>query len=465
MAVCRFAPSPTGRLHLGGARTALFNWAWARHSGGTFLLRIEDTDRQRSLPEHEEAIIAALDWLGLERDGPAVRQSERAALYQAAAERLVEEGKAYRCYATAAELDELRTAQERQGLKPQYDRRWRGRTDWPATGEYCLRFATPTEGDCAISDLIRGEVSVANKEFDDPVILRADGSATYNFAAVVDDGEMGITDVIRGEDHLTNTLRQVHIHRALGQEIPRFAHLPLILGRRLDENGEPATLESGEPAYERLSKRNMAVDVDHYRQMGIIAPAMVNYLAQLGWTQPGQEVYTPAELAAAFELGKVNKSAARFDLERLQWINQQHLRALPPAEVAELAGIETSAEAIEIGMEKARTLTELREELSWLQPPEGLDATLQGQLGDDNREAFAALVQRLEKLEEFSQGAIKQAIKDCCKEHGLKFPRLGMPLRVALTGKTKSPDVALVASILESNICCERLRSVSKIGK
>ena len=460
MAVCRFAPSPTGRLHLGGARTALFNWAWARHSGGTFLLRIEDTDRQRSLPEHEEAIIAALDWLGLERDGPAVRQSERAELYRAAAERLVEEGKAYRCYATAAELDELRAQQEKQGLKPQYDRRWRGRSDWPATGDYCLRFATPTEGDCAISDLIRGNVSVANKEFDDPVILRADGSATYNFAAVVDDGEMGVTDVIRGEDHLTNTLRQVHIHRALGQEIPRFAHLPLILGRRLDENGEPATLESGEPAYERLSKRNMAVDVDHYRREGFIAPAMVNYLAQLGWTQPGQEVYTPSELAGAFELGKVNKSAARFDLERLQWINQQHLRNLPPAEVAKLAEIEASAAAIEIGMEKARTLVELREELSWLQPPEGLEPTLQGQLGDDNREAFAALVERLGKLADFSQGAIKQEIKDCCKEHGLKFPRLGMPMRVALTGKTKSPDVALVATILGADVCRERMRSV-----
>ena len=463
MVVCRFAPSPTGRLHIGGARTALFNWAWARHNQGKFLLRIEDTDRQRSLPEHEKAIIEAMDWLGLDLDGEIIRQSERDKIYQAAIERLMEEGKVYRCYTTPEELDKLRQEQMQRGEKPKYDRRWRDKTekDWPQGESYCLRFATPVDGACAIEDAIRGTVSVANKEFDDPVIWRADGSPTYNLAAVVDDGEMGITDVIRGDDHLTNTMRQVHIHEALGQKVPRFAHLPLILGRRLDEKGEPVKLDNGEWAYERLSKRNMAVDVNDYRDDGFMREAMVNYLAQLGWTQPGQEIYNAEELIAAFDIGKVHKSAARFDLERLLWINQQHLRAMPVEQVADqVSELKASPEAIAIGLEKARTLKELRSELFWLQPPAAIEPTLQGHLGAANRAAFLDLAEKLKELPDFNPDAIKQVIKACCSEHGLKFPKLGMPLRVSLTGRDKSPDVAVVASILGQEACRKRLDNV-----
>ena len=454
MVVCRFAPSPTGRLHIGGARTALFNWAWARHNQGKFLLRIEDTDRQRSLPEHEKAIIEAMDWLGLDRDGEIVRQSERREIYRTVILRLLEEGKVYRCFMTSSELDALRQEQIRKGIKPKYNRRWRdvAEKDLPKDGLFCIRFATPLEGYCTIEDAIHGKVSVANKEFDDPVIWRADNSPTYNLAAVVDDIEMGITDVIRGDDHLTNTMRQAHIHKALGREVPRFAHLPMILGRRLDENGEWA--------YERLSKRNMAVDVNEYRDEGFMREAMINYLAQLGWTQPGQEIYSAEELIAAFDIGKVHKSAARFDLERLLWINQQHLRAMPAAKVAvQVSDLDASQEAIAIGLEKARTLRELRNELFWLHQPslDEIRKTLPEHLGEANRAAFQHLVEKLKELQDFKPDSIKQVIKACCSEYDLKFPQLGMPLRVSLTGRDKSPDVAIVASILGQEACCARL--------
>ena len=462
MVVCRFAPSPTGRLHIGGARTALFNWAWARHNQGKFLLRIEDTDRQRSLPEHEKAIIEAMDWLGLDRDGEIIRQSDRGKIYRDVILRLLEEGKVYRCFMTSSELDALRKEQIRKGIKPKYDRRWRdvAEKDWPKDGLFCIRFATPLEGYCTIEDAIHGKVSVANKEFDDPVIWRADNSPTYNLAAVVDDGEMGITDVIRGDDHLTNTMRQIHIHEALGQKVPRFAHLPMILGRRLDEKGEPVKLDNGEWAYERLSKRNMAVDVNQYRDEGFMREAMINYLAQLGWTQPGQEIYSAEELIAAFDIGKVHKSAARFDLERLLWINQQHLRAMPAAEVAaQVPELDASQEAIAIGLEKARTLRELRNELFWLHQPaiDDIKKMLPNHLGEVNRAAFLHLAEKLKELPDFKPEAIKQVIKACCSEHGLKFPKLGMPLRVSLTGREKSPDVAVVASILGQEACRARL--------
>lgn len=455
--VCRFAPSPTGLLHIGGARTGLFNWAFARHGGGTFLLRIEDTDRGRSTMAYENAILDSMTWLRLEPDAAPVRQSERGELYRSKAEILLASGKAYRCYATPAELSELRAAQEARGEKTRYDRRWRERTDHPPNQPYCIRFATTLEGETRIDDLIRGEVTMGNGELDDLVILRADGTATYNFAAAVDDMDAGVTHVIRGEDHITNTIRQIHIHQALHGSLPEFAHLPLILGRKLDENGAPQFTASGEAAYERLSKRNQAVAVEHYREAGYTPEGLGNYLAQLGWTQPGNEIYSLDELAAAFDIRKVHRSAAKFDLERLRWVNQQHMRLMKPRQLVQLAGVEAPDQALELACEKARTVVELQEELSWLQAPHGIAKDLGGQLREDNLPGFKKLCDQLPELAEFSSSSIKELINACCKEFSLRFPRLGMPLRVALTGKEKSPDIARVAFLLGKEEVSRRL--------
>ena len=459
MVTCRFAPSPTGKLHLGGARTALFNWAFARHNNGKFLLRIEDTDQERSKPEFEDSILQALDWLGMKYDDEIVRQSTRLSAYQEIAQQLLDDGLAYRCYATAEELDQLRKEQIARKEKPRYDRRWRERTDYPANQEYCIRFKTPIDGECQITDLIRNKVTVPNKEFDDPVILRADKTATYNFAAVVDDAYMKITHVIRGEDHLTNTLRQVHIHQALNHDIPIFAHLPLIMGRKLDEDGNPIKKDD-EFVYERLSKRNMVVDVDQYRSDGFIPAGMINYLAQLGWTQPNTEIYTADELIQEFDLSKVNKSAARFDLDRLRWINQKHMQTMSPEKIANDFNIIAPIEAIAVAMEKAKTINEIKDDLFWLVKPNNLEASLLGHLTNENKSTFVELINEINSLKEFTKENIKGLIKTKCKENNLKFPQLGMPLRVSLTGKEQSPDVAFMAQTLGPEEVKERLAVV-----
>ena len=461
MTVCRFAPSPTGKLHVGGARTALFNWAFARHTKGQFLVRIEDTDKERSTQENEKAILDALAWLGLNVDDQPLRQSERQGRYTQAAHQLLEDDKAYRCYATEQELYEMREKQKQEGIKPHYDRRWRDRSDHPQGQPFCMRFKTQLEGHSEIDDMIRGKVTVANSEFDDPVILRTDGTATYNFAAVVDDMAMSITHVIRGEDHLTNTMRQAGIYFAFGKPVPSFAHLPMILGATKDAQGNLVKTASGEQAYERLSKRNAVVDIDHYRG-DFLPEAMINYLAQLGWTQPDKEIYSPQELIESFDISKVNRSAARFDLTRMEWVNQQHMRLLDPAQLGRLAGIEAPAEAITLAIEKASTISQLTEELEWLKEPEELEATLLGKLDDGNRDAFAKLCHSISQLGEIETSSLKSLIKDACKDSGLKFARLGMPLRVALTGKTSTPDVAEVAQILGGDECKKRLTKALK---
>lgn len=457
----RFAPSPTGNLHLGGARTALYCWAQARRNDGVFLLRIEDTDRARSRPEFERSIIDGLQWLGLTPDEPPLRQSQRAEHYRAAAERLLEQGCAYRCYATVEELQALRADQIARGQKPRYDRRWRDRSDRPAGRDHVLRFATPLEGNTVIEDVIRGPVQVANSELDDPVIMRADGSPTYNFACVVDDADSRITDVIRGEDHLSNSLRQLHIAAALGAAAVRYAHLPLIMAAAVDDNGRPRQDESGASIYEKMSKRNCAVDVASWRQDGYLPDAMVNYLAQLGWSNPEREVYGAEELAAKFELEKVHKSAARFDADRLKWLNRQHMRLMNPQQLERLAGVQAPAAAIELACEQAHTLIELAEELAYFKGIASREMFLR-HAAADNRQALAKLAARLDALEPFAADAISQAIKDCCKEHQLKFRQLAMPLRAALTGRENSPEIGLVASLLGKEEVKARLQGALK---
>ena len=446
----RFAPSPTGGLHLGGARTALYCWAHARRCRGQFLLRIDDTDRARSRPEFERSIIDGLNWLGLDPDEPLTRQSQRGEHYTAAAARLVEEGHAYRCYATVEELDRLRAEQTARGQKPHYDRRWRDRRDWPAGRDYVLRFATPLAGRAVIEDAIRGRVQVENRELDDPVIVRADGSPTYNFASVIDDAAAGITDVIRGEDHLSNSLRQLHMAAALGAEPVRYAHLPLIMAAAADA--------AGRPVYEKMSKRNCAVDVASWRRDGYLPEAVLNYLAQLGWTNPEREVYGAGELAEKFELARVHKAAARFDPERLRWLNRQHMRTLPAGEIGRLAGVAAPAAAIEIACEKAHTLAELAEELSYFAQVASPNDAFVKHAPAARRPALAELAAQLEKLDGFGADAIRTALDCCCREHQLKFRQLAMPLRAALTGRENTPDICQIASLLGKGEVAARLR-------
>ncbi|HXF66361.1 MAG TPA: glutamate--tRNA ligase, partial [Burkholderiales bacterium] len=322
----RFAPSPTGYLHIGGARTALFSWAYAKKHGGTFILRIEDTDRSRSTQESVQAILDGLAWLGLDYEGP-YRQMDRLARYREIAEQLIAKGAAYYCYASKEELEALREAQRARGEKPRYDGRWRPENAKrlglkpPPGATPVVRFRNPEQGEVSFCDLVKGPITVANDELDDLVLLRADGVPTYNFGVVVDDLDMGITHVIRGDDHVNNTPRQINIFRALEAPLPRFAHVPMILGA----DGE------------RLSKRHGAVSVTQYRDEGYLPEALVNYLARLGWSHGDEEIFSREQLVEWFDLEHISASPARFNPEKLAWVNAQHLKSTDDAQLAALA--------------------------------------------------------------------------------------------------------------------------------
>jgi len=314
----RFAPSPTGFLHIGGARTALFCWLAARATGGQFVLRIEDTDRARSTAGSVQAILEGLRWLELDPDEGPYYQSERSALYQAAIERLVDNGLAYRCYCSRERLERLRTEAMERGDKPRYDGHCRHRGDVPEGITPVIRFRNPDDGEVAFTDRVRGPISISNRELDDLVIQRADGTPTYNFAVVVDDLDMNINLVIRGDDHVNNTPRQINLYHALGAEAPQFAHVPMILG----DDGA------------RLSKRHGAVGVLAWRELGYLPDAMVNYLARLGWSHGDREQFSRAELVELFRIEDVNRKASRFDVEKLNWLNQHYLRTAPAERLA-----------------------------------------------------------------------------------------------------------------------------------
>ncbi|MGB1581667.1 MAG: glutamate--tRNA ligase, partial [Nevskiales bacterium] len=313
----RFAPSPTGYLHVGGARTALYSWLYARHHGGRFVLRIEDTDRERSTPESIQAILDGMAWLGLDSDAEPVYQTQRFDRYAEVMQKLLDEGKAYRCYCTREEIDEMREQAMARKEKPRYDGRCRDRSEPREGVEPVIRFKNPTEGEVVINDLVRGEIRIRNTELDDLIIARSDGTPTYNFVVVVDDADMGITHVIRGDDHINNTPRQINILEAIGAEPPAYAHLPMILG----SDGK------------RLSKRHGAVSVLAYRDEGYLPQALLNYLLRLGWSHGDQEVFSREEMIELFDLKAVQKAAASFDPDKLNWLNQQHMMSLPPAEV------------------------------------------------------------------------------------------------------------------------------------
>jgi glutamyl-tRNA synthetase len=444
----RFAPSPTGYLHIGGARTALYCWAYARRMGGKFILRIEDTDLERSTQESVQAILDGMRWLGLDSDEGPFYQMQRLDRYRALADQLIAAGHAYHCYASREELDALREEQRAKGEKPRYDGRWRpekagGRTP-PAGVKPVVRFRNPDAGEVTWNDLVKGPITFANAELDDLVILRADGVPTYNFGVVVDDIDMKITHVIRGDDHVNNTPRQINIYRALGVSLPRFAHVPMILGA----DGE------------RLSKRHGAVSVMQYHEEGYLPEALVNYLARLGWSHGDDEMFSREQLVEWFDLEHISRSPAKFDPQKLGWLNQQYLKAADDARLAALTAPLLAADGCDIkagpalekvvGLLKERVSTtrELADAAVYFYRPLAPSDALRAQhCTPESRPALEDFARRLAQVD-WTRAAISDAIKAAAAAHGLKMPKIAMPLRVVVTGETQTPSIDAVIELL-----------------
>ncbi len=455
----RFPPSPTGHLHIGSARTALFNWLFARHHGGTFVLRFEDTDRERSTQASVDEYLEGFRWLGLDWDEGPFFQSERYPLYTEYAQRLLASGGAYRCWCTSEELETRREAARQPGQRPGYDRRCRDLTaPPPGRTSHTVRFRTPPGGDTVIEDLVKGPIVFRNQELDDFIILRSDGSPVYNFCVVVDDVDMRITHVLRGDDHIANTPRQILLYQALDAPLPRFAHLPLILG----------------PDKARLSKRHGATSVFQYRDQGYLPDALVNFLARLGWSYGDQEIFTRAELIERFSLESVGKAAAVFNPEKLLWLNFQYLKATPARELADLvcpflrqAGLPVPsdrawlARAVETLRERAKTLTELAELLRFY-VCEDVDVAPKAaaqHLKPAIAPALTDLASRLETLPAWDPATIEAAFHDTMETHHLALGKLAQPVRVAVTGGTVSPGIFEVLDVLGRERTIARLRA------
>ena len=464
--VTRFAPSPTGFLHIGGARTALFNWLYARGRGGKMLLRIEDTDRERSTQAAVAAILDGLSWLGLDWDGEAISQFSRAARHREVAEALLAAGKAYYCYASAEELAEMREAARREGRAKLYDGRWRDRDpkEAPPGVKPVIRLKAPTEGETIIEDQVQGRVVWQNKDLDDLVLLRSDQTPTYMLAVVVDDHDMDVTHVIRGDDHLTNAARQKQIYDALGWPVPAMAHIPLIHG----------------PDGAKLSKRHGALGIDAYRAMGYLPAAMRNYLVRLGWSHGDQEMFSTEEMIAAFELAQIGRSPARFDFAKLENLNGHYMRQTPDAELLSeiervlphIAGGEELAakltpelrqkllDAMPGLKERAKTLVELVDSARYLhaERPIKLEDKAAALLTPDARAMIAGLLPVLESLDPWTQEHLEQAVRSFGEQRGLKLGSVAQPLRAALTGRTTSPGIFDVLRVLGKVESLARLR-------
>ena len=437
----RFAPSPTGYLHIGGARTALYCWLEARRKGGQFILRIEDTDRERSTQSAIDAILDAMAWLGLDYDEGPIYQTDRLDRYKEVAEQLVASGHAYYAYETKGELEAMREAAMAAGDKPRYSGAYRTENaGWRDDPNRVIRFRNPDDGVVAWDDKVKGRIEIANSELDDLVIFRPDGYATYNFAVVVDDIDMGITDVVRGDDHVNNTPRQINIYAALGAPVPHFAHLPMIL----DEQGA------------KLSKRTGAADVMQYRDAGYLPHALLNYLVRLGWSHGDQEVFSIAQMQSLFDLADVNAKAARLDMAKLGWLNQQYLKTDDPAEVAvhlqwhlehagyDLANGPAAADIVIALRERAQTLKEMAEKSSvWFGPLTHYDdKAVSKHLIAAAHAPLADMRARLASLEAWSVQAIDAEFHAVVEASGLGMGKVAQPLRVAITGTQVSPDIA-----------------------
>ena len=434
----RFAPSPTGYLHIGGARTALFCWAYVKRHGGKFILRVEDTDLERSTQQSVQAILDSMHWLGLDCDEGPFYQMQRLPRYKAIAQQLLEAGHAYHCYCSREELDAMREAQRARGEKPRYDGRWRDSKEKPPAGVTpVLRFKTPLNGEVTWDDQVKGPITVSNTELDDLVILRGDGVPTYNFGVVVDDIDMEITHVIRGDDHVNNTPRQINIYKALGATLPKFAHLPMILG----SDGE------------RLSKRHGAVSVMQYCDEGFLPEALVNYLARLGWSHGDEEKFSREQLVEWFDLAHISKSPARFNPEKLLWLNQQYIKEADNERLArlaqphlnegggDLAGGPPLASVVALIKERASTIIELADAAVYFyRALDPAPALKQQHYSAQIKPALADLQEKLQAIE-WSRAAIGDAIKAVLATHQLKMPKLAMPLRVMVAGTAQTPAI------------------------
>ena len=458
----RFAPSPTGFLHIGGVRTALFNWLYAKNHGGKFVLRIEDTDLSRSTEESIEEILESMRWLGLDWDEGPFRQTERQGIYSQKVGQLLSAGKAYHCYCTPEELDRKRSEAQKAGNKPKYDGTCRERPDSPEGAPSVIRFKAPIEGTVVVEDLLRGKVVFDIAELDDVIIQRTDGTPTYNFVVVVDDSEMGITHVIRGDDHLSNTPRQCLLYDALDYPRPKFTHISMILGQ--DKS--------------RLSKRHGATSALAYRDMGYLPDAMINYLARLGWSHGDQEIFSREELIKYFSFDSVNTSAAIFDADKLSWVNEQYIQSTPPEELAQhlephlvKTGILTGdhglspqeiAKVIPCLNQRAKTLVEMAEKSAFFFKKEvEFDEKARNKfLTEDARPLLEKVIAGFSTLDDFSAENIETLFKKIVEEEGMKLGKLAQPVRVALTGTTVSPGIYDVILLLGKEETLKRLQNV-----
>lgn len=457
----RIAPSPTGFLHLGTARTALYSWAYARHHGGQFVLRIEDTDVARSTQDSVEQILASMHWLGLGYDEGPVYQMQRLDRYQAVAEQLIAEGKAYRCYATPEELDAMKAEQEARGEKRRYDGRWRPEpgkvlSTPPAGAAPVIRFKNPLDGEVVWNDLVKGEIRIGNREIDDLILVRTDGVPTYNFAVVVDDWDMQISHVFRGDEHINNTPWQINLFNALGAPLPQFGHMPVILG----DDGQ------------KLSKRRGAVSVTAYEEAGYLPEAMLNYLARLGWSHGDDEIFSREQLVAWFDGSHLSKSPAQWDPAKLEWVNGQYMKATPGERLAALVAPRLAARGLavpedaplvaqcELFKDRCSTLVQLADWLAAFYGDVAVnDADRAQHLTEAVRPAVHALAMAL-KDAEWTPAGISVAFKAVLAAHGLKMPQLAIPVRVAAFGKTQTPAIDQSLALFNRKILMERLQSI-----
>ena len=459
----RFAPSPTGYLHIGGARTALYSWLYARKKAGVFALRVEDTDRERSTEASVQAILEGMKWLGLEYDEGPIFQTHRFERYAEVIQQLMDDDHAYHCYCSREELDEMREEQRATKQKPRYDGRCRSRTEAPEGIEPVIRFKNPVEGDVVINDLVKGDIVINNRELDDLIIARSDGTPTYNLTVVVDDIDMGMSHVIRGDDHINNTPRQMNIMRALGAKIPAFAHVPMILG----DDGK------------RLSKRHGAVGVMQYRDEGYLPEAILNYLIRLGWSHGDQEVFSREEMLEFFELENIHSAASAFNTEKLNWMNQQYLKSLPGDVIAGHLQWHLDHQALDVSQgpaindvidaqrDRAKGLVDLVEMSRYFyedfesydekamkkQFKPGVDAILQ------------ALHDKLSALSDWNPAAIQEAINATCEDLELKLGKVGPPLRLAVAGTPMSPGLDITLNLVGRERSLQRIvRAINTIS-
>lgn len=456
----RFAPSPTGTLHIGGARTALFNYLLARSQKGVFVLRIEDTDVARSTQESVDAILDAMNWLGFAADEGPLYQSERFDLYREKIDQLLSENKAYRCYCSQEELDTKREQAQAKGLKPKYDGTCRNRSDQPTDAPFVVRFRSPVDGETSFKDRVKGVITFSNDELDDVIIQRTDGTPTYNFVVVVDDATMEINLVMRGDDHINNTPRQIVMYQALGYPVPEFAHVPMILGE------DKA----------RLSKRHGATSVMAYRDMGYLPEAMVNYLVRLGWSHGDDEIFSMDELIQKFSLDNVGRSASVFNPDKLLWLNAHYIKTGDPENLAQLlnefmekADIDVSAgpdlvAVVRTLQERARTLLEMVDaaRFYYADNVEVDPAAAKKFLTEDKRPVLEVVVKHLQAIEHATEEAIAEAFTLIMDETELKLGKIGPAVRVALTGSTSSPGIFEVIAVLGIEESCRRLERIKE---